>query len=201
MRLATGTLEGRLVRLEPLAPAHAPGLAAAAADRAGFEWTTVPTGDDGAAAYVAALLDEASRDAGWPFAQVAPDGTVLGATRFLTPRWRDDGSLFAVEVGGTWLARAARGTGVNDEAKLLLVGHAFDGWGVERVDFKTDARNERSRAALAAIGATFEGVLRAWQPSAAPGESGPRDSAMFSIVRAEWPGARELLAARVAAHP
>ena len=200
MRLATPTLVGRLVRLVPLTLDHAPGLAAAAADRAGFEWTRVPDGPDDARAYVEALLAEAARDAGWPFAQVAPDGAVLGATRYLTPRWRDDGGLFAVEVGGTWLAAGARGSGVNDEAKLLLLAHAFDAWGVERVDFKTDARNERSRAALGAIGATLEGVLRAWQPSAAPGEAGPRDSAMFSVVRAEWPGVRDRLVERVGAH-
>ena len=200
MRLATPTLDGRLVRLEPLALGHAPGLAAAAADRTGFEWTRVPDGVDDARAYVAGLLDEAGRDAGWPFAQVAPGGAVLGATRYLSPRWRDGGGLFAVEVGGTWLAHGARGTGVNDEAKLLLLAHAFDAWGVERVDFKTDARNERSRAALAAIGATLEGVLRAWQPSVAPGETGPRDSAMFSVVRAEWGSVRDRLDARVRAH-
>lgn len=199
MRLATPTLVGHRVRLEPLAPEHAAGLADAAADRSGFEWTRVPEGLDDAREYVGELLAQAGRDEAWPFAQVLPDGSVAGATRYLSPRWRAGGGLFAVEVGGTWLASRARGTGVNDEAKLLLVAHAFDGWGVERVDFKTDARNARSRAALRATGATFEGVLRAWQPSVAPGEDGPRDSAMFSFVRDEWPGARRRLEARLGA--
>ncbi|HEV2427622.1 MAG TPA: GNAT family protein [Acidimicrobiales bacterium] len=201
MRLTTPTLAGRRVRLEPLTLDHAHGLALAARDRLGFEWTRVPDGFDDALAYVGGLLEEAGRGAVCPYAQVSADGEVLGATRYLAPRWAEDGGLFAVEVGGTWLSRAARGTGVNVEAKLLLLTHAFDRWGVERVDFKTDARNHRSRGALASIGATFEGVLRSWQPSVAPGETGPRDSAMFSVVRAEWPAVRDRLAVRLAPPP
>ena len=105
---------------------------------------------------------------------------------------------YAVEIGGTWLAASAQRTGINIEAKLLLLTHAFDTWSVGRVDFKTDARNERSRGAIAALGATFEGILRNWQPSHAPGEEGRlRDSAMYSITAVEWPAVRSHLNERL----
>lgn len=105
---------------------------------------------------------------------------------------------FAVEVGGTWLAASAQRTAVNTEAKLLLLAHAFDTWGVVRVDLKTDARNERSRAAIERLGARFEGVLRRWQPSQVAGEEdGYRDSAIYSVLDTEWPSVRANLAARL----
>ncbi|WP_250008619.1 GNAT family N-acetyltransferase [Actinoplanes sp. M2I2] len=106
--------------------------------------------------------------------------------------------LFAVGVGFTWLAASAQGTGINREAKFLLFGHAFEQWRVARVDLKTDARNARSRAAIESVGARFEGVLRSWSPSWAPGEEGRlRDAAVFSIVAAEWPECRARLAQRL----
>jgi RimJ/RimL family protein N-acetyltransferase len=110
-------------------------------------------------------------------------------TRFLTIRSLPRHSVpFAVEIGGTWLAASAQRTRINTESKLLLLRHAFDTWEVARVDLKTDSRNERSRAAIARIGASFEGVLRHWQPSQVVGEDGRfRDSAMFSITDDEWP--------------
>jgi len=84
------------------------------------------------------------------------------------------------------------------QALHLLLTHAFEVWGVGRVDFKTDARNQRSRDAIAGVGATFEGVLRNWQPSHAAGEDGMlRDSALFSIVTAEWPDVRTRLEQRL----
>jgi len=105
-----------------------------------------------------------------------------------------------IEVGFTWLAAAAQGTGINAEAKLLLFTHAFEVWNVARVDLKTDARNNRSRAAIASVGARFEGVLRNRSRSWAPGEDGLlRDSAMFSIVSDEWPEVKLALESRVAA--
>ena len=94
----------------------------------------------------------------------------------------------AVEIGFTWLAASAQRTGINVEAKLLLLGHAFEQWGVARVDIKTDARNVRSRTAIGALGAQFEGVLRNWSQSWAPGEEGQlRNTAMFSVIASEWP--------------
>jgi RimJ/RimL family protein N-acetyltransferase len=136
-----------------------------------------------------------------PYAQVAvASGRAVGATGCLEFRpWPDGRGLSAVEVGYTWLAGSAQGTGINAEAKLLLFGNAFDRWGVARVDLKTDARNRRSRAAIESVGGRFEGVLRNWSRSWAPGEQGRlRDSAMFSISASEWPDRRARLMARLA---
>jgi N-acetyltransferase len=201
--LAIPTLEGATVRLEPLAATHADALGAAASeDRSTYRLTTVPSGADSAREYVATLLEEWRRGEAVPFAQVeVATSRVVGATRFLNLRHRPGRvTPYAVEIGGTWLAASAQRTGVNTEAKLLLMDHAFSGWDVVRVDFKTDARNERSRQAIARLGATFEGVLRNWQPSHAAGETGLyRDSAMFSVTAAQWPAVRAALESRVRA--
>lgn len=200
--LQVGVLTGARVRLEPLVHAHVDGLVEAASeDRATYGFTTVPSDRASAVAYVDELV--AARDAGdaVPFAQVSvATGRVVGATRiFRLRRAADTGALFAVEIGGTWLAADAQRTGVNGEAKLLLLQQAFDGWGVRRVELLTDARNERSRAAIAGIGATFEGVARNAHESRAPGEARLlRDSAIFSITDAEWPDVRRGLERRLA---
>jgi RimJ/RimL family protein N-acetyltransferase len=105
-----------------------------------------------------------------------------------------------VEIGFSWLAASAQGSGINTEAKLLLFEHAFTGLGVARVDLKTDARNGRSRAAIESVGARFEDVLRQWSRSWAPGEDGQlRDSAIYSIIAEEWPERREKLITRLEA--
>ena len=196
--LSCDALMGDVVRLEPLTPGHVPGLRRAAEGAGPNAFAAVPTPDE-VEDYVARSL--ARRDAGAyaPFAQVeAATGRVVGHTAYLTPRWMDGGRLFAVEIGSTWLAPAARGTAVNPAAKLLLMTQAFESWGVDRVDIKTDARNEAARAAIAATGATFEAVLRAWQPSLAPGEEGRvRDTAMFSVTPPEWPRVRARLEERI----
>ena len=196
--LSCDALSGDVVRLEPLTPGHVPGLRRAAEGAGPSAFAAVPTPDE-VEDYVARSL--ARRDAGAyaPFAQIeAATGRVVGHTAYLTPRWMDGGRLFAVEIGSTWLAPAARGTAVNPAAKLLLLARALEGWGVDRVDIKTDARNEAARAAIAATGATFEAVLRAWQPSLAPGEEGlVRDTAMFSVTPPEWPRVRARLEERI----
>ena len=200
MRLDAPTLEGRYVRLEPLAAAHVSELAAAAGeDRATYDYTVVPDGVAGAAAYVADLLGQRERGETVPFVQrYAKSGRLVGATRFLTLRF-DGERPYALEIGGTWLAASAQRSGVNTEAKLLLLTHAFETWGVARVDLKTDARNERSRAAILRLGATFEGVLRHWQPSLVAGEEGLyRDSAIYSFIDAEWPERRAHLVSLLA---
>jgi N-acetyltransferase len=124
---------------------------------------------------------------------------VVGCTSFCTPRaWPELAGLLAIEVGWTWLAGSAQGTGINAEAKLLLFSHAFDMLGVARVDLRTDARNERSRRAIARLGARFEGVLRSSSPSRVPGEEGMlRDSAMFSVIAGEWPEVQATLVDRL----
>ena len=136
-----------------------------------------------------------------PYVQIdqASDRPV-GATAFWDPRCREDGRLYAIEVGFTWLAAAAQGIGTNTEAKYLLFRHAFEVFGAMRVDLKTDARNARSRAAIQSVGAHFEGVLRNWSRSWAPGEDGLlRDSAIFSITGAEWPDVRRHLESKLEA--
>ena len=196
--LTCGALAGNIVRLEPLSPEHVPGLQLAAEGAATSPFATVPapeTVED----YVAHSL--ARRDTGTyaPFAQVeVATGRVVGHTAYLTPRWMPDGRLFAVEVGSSWLSPTARGTAINPAAKLLLLTQALEDWSVDRVDIKTDARNEVARGAIAALGATFEGILRAWQPSLAPGEEGrTRDTAMFAITPQQWPGVRTRLVERI----
>jgi RimJ/RimL family protein N-acetyltransferase len=118
------------------------------------------------------------------------DGTLAGTTRFLEVREYDR----CLEIGWTMLFARARGTWINGRAKTLLIGRAFDA-GMQRVQLKTDARNVRSRAAIAAIGATFEGTLRAYQRRA---DGTNRDTAMFSIVASEWPAIARALDARTA---
>jgi RimJ/RimL family protein N-acetyltransferase len=194
-------LEGELVRLEPLEHRHAADLAVAAEeDRDTYEFTWVPRSDE-VDAYVDAQLARAATGRLAPYAQVSlATGRAVGATSYWEPRcWRTDDQLDAVEVGFTWLGASAQGTGINAEAKLLLFRHAFEEWGVSRIDLKTDARNSRSRAAIQSVGARFEGVLRNWSRSWAPGEDGRlRDSAIFSVTAEEWPDCRGRLEKRVA---
>ena len=196
--LTCGVLAGNIVRLEPLTPEHVPGLQMAAEAAATSPFATVPSPET-VEDYVAHSLARRDTGAYAPFAQVeVATGRVVGHTAYLTPRWMPDGRLFAVEIGSSWLSPTARGTAINPAAKLLLLTQALEDWGVDRVDIKTDARNEVARGAIAALGATFEGVLRAWQPSLAPGEEGrTRDTAMFAITPQQWPGVRARLAERI----
>ena len=199
--LTAPPLEGDVVRLEPLCASHVPGLRQAADGAGPGAWATVPTPGE-VEAYVEHSLGRRATGCYWPYAQVdAATGRVLGHTAYLTPRWMPDGRLFAVEVGSTWLAPAARGTAVNPAAKLLLMTQALEGGGVDRLDIKTDARNEVARRAVAATGACLEAVLHAWQPSLAPGEQGRvRDTAMYYVTPDTWPRVRARLEERVARH-
>jgi len=195
--LAVPPLSGTLVRIEPLSAAHVPDLAEAAEENRGsYGFTWVPR-----AAGVADYVREQQERVGLtPFAQIRlADGKAVGCTAYWDQRtWPDSDRLRAIEIGFTWLASSAQGTGINAEAKLLLFTYAFETLGVVRVDLKTDARNARSRAAIAALGAQSEGVLRSWSPSWVAGEEGRlRDSALFSVIEAEWPTVRSSLAARV----
>jgi RimJ/RimL family protein N-acetyltransferase len=190
-------LSGSLVRLEPLSASHVPDLNEAAEEsRAAYGFTWVPR-----AAEVGGYVREQRERSGLtPFAQIRlADGKAVGCTAYWDQRtWADSDRLRAIEVGFTWLAASAQGTGINAEAKLLLFTYAFETLHVVRVDLKTDARNERSRRAIAATGARFEGVLRSWSPSWVAGEDGRlRDSAMFSVIASEWPTVRSSLADRV----
>ncbi|WP_436771217.1 GNAT family N-acetyltransferase [Yinghuangia sp. YIM S09857] len=194
-------LEGALVRLEPLGLRHAADLAEAVEeDRSSYRFTWVPTAAE-VKGYIESQLSRAAVGQMAPYAQVDREtGRAIGATAYWEPRlWPDGDGLCAIEVGCTWLAASAQGTGANTEAKYLLFGHAFENWAVARLDLKTDARNSRSRAAIERVGARFEGVLRNWSRSWAPGEDGRlRDSAIFSITSDEWPDCRAMLERRIA---
>ena len=198
------TLAGPYVRLEPLAPENIDALVLAAnEDRSSYLYTNVFTNVDEATQYVDVMLTMWKSGDVVPFVQVdVARDRVVGVTRIMTIRRLNDSSMpYAVEIGGTWLAASSQRTGINTNAKLLLLEHAFTTLGVGRVDLKTDARNERSRAAISRIGATFEGVLRHWQPSMVPGEEGRlRDSAIFSILDTEWPDVRERLQSTLASY-
>ena len=191
------TLCGATTTLTPLSLDDVPGLVRAATeDRATYGLTNVPDTEASMAQAVRTLLAEQEQRLGVPFATRA-SGTdeIVGMTRFLTLRWWYGREVpDAVEIGGTFLAASAQRTGVNTEAKLLMLTHAFETWDVQRVDLKTDARNDRSRRAIERLGAQFEGVLRHWQPSLADGEEGlARDSAIYSILPSQWPGVRSRL--------
>jgi RimJ/RimL family protein N-acetyltransferase len=194
-------LDGTLVRLEPLGHHHVADLAMAVEENRGsYGFTWVPTAAE-VGGYVDQQLGRAAAGRLAPYAQIAKEtGRAVGVTSYWDPRlWPSGEGLCAIEVGFTWLGHSAQGTGLNTDAKLQLFRHAFENWGVARVDLKTDARNARSRAAIEAVGARFEGLLRNWSQSWAPGENGRlRDSAIFSIVAQEWPDRRAELERRLA---
>lgn len=177
-------LENHVVRLEPLAPEHVPGLLAAALeDRSTYGFTPVPDSEAAMTDYVDELL--AGPDV--PYA-VCSSGAVVGTSRFI------DLEPWGVEIGGTWYAASVQRTAVNTATKLLMLTHAFETWGVLRVSLQTDARNERSRNAIERIGGRFEGVRRVHKPAS---DGGLRDSAYFSITAPEWPDVRERLTRRL----
>jgi RimJ/RimL family protein N-acetyltransferase len=194
-------LIGEHVALEPLEAEHVDELVRAATeDRATYDWTAVPGDTESMAAYVDNLLSLRDRGEAVPFAQRRLlDGQIVGCTRFMdVRRWSGSEHPDEVEIGGTWLSSSAQRTPINTEAKLLLLTHAFETWEAHRVALATDARNSRSRAAISRIGASFEGELRNHRWSYAPGEQGqPRTTAIFSIVRDEWPAVKAALLARL----
>jgi RimJ/RimL family protein N-acetyltransferase len=197
------TLRGRHVELVPLAAEQAPALlAAATGDRSSYGFTEVPGDAAHMDRYIANLLAKRAAGTDVPFAQrIVDDGRLVGCTRFLEiRRWRGRAEPDEVEIGGTWLAADVQRTALNTEAKLLLLGHAFDVWHVDRVAIATDSRNERSRRAIERLGARFEGILRHHRPSMVSGEAGrPRDTALFSITDDDWPAVEQGLLTRLAA--
>jgi RimJ/RimL family protein N-acetyltransferase len=186
------TLEGRLVRLEPLGPEHEEALWEASRDPRTWRWLTVtqPATRTDWRSWLESALAAAAQGTEIPLVTVWSKH-VVGSTRFLALRPEHR----SVEIGWTWLHPSAWGTGVNVEAKLLQLRHAFETWGCRRVELKTDALNERARAAIEAVGATFEGIHRK-HLLVRGGES--RDSAWYSVTDDEWPTVRERLEARLA---
>jgi len=190
------TLEGARVRLEPLTHESLSVLL----ELAGLEEypaTFIPKTEDGMRSYIQAALDDQAKGSALPFLTVDKRmDQPVGSTRFVefeywpwavdNPHYRP-GLPDAVEIGWTWLAPHAQRTSINTEAKLLMLVHAFEVFRVRRVTLKTDARNLRSRNAIARLGANFDGILRAHRPAS---DGGIRSSAMFSILAEEWPAIR-----------
>jgi RimJ/RimL family protein N-acetyltransferase len=183
MKVEAVTLKGDYVRLELLGAQHAEGLLEAAADPLIWKYLTVPQPKTvyEMTSWIETAL--AQRDH-LPFATVRlEDSRIVGSTRYLEIKPFDK----TLEIGWTWLSTKAQRTPVNTEAKFLMLRHAFDELGAERVQLKTDAKNERSRKAIERIGAQFEGVLRSYQRY---WHGAMRDTAMYSITAADWPAVR-----------
>jgi RimJ/RimL family protein N-acetyltransferase len=189
----TPVLEGELVRLEPLAAEHEQGLWEASRDERTWQWLSIeqPRTPEELRAYLDAALANAADGTELPLVTIRrEDKRVVGSTRYLALRPEHR----SVEIGWTWLAPEAWGTGINVEAKLLMLEHAFETLGCLRVELKTDARNERSRGAMAALPAQFEGVHR----KAMLVRGGQRrDSAWYSVLDDEWPAVRANLLRRL----
>jgi len=186
-------LEGAVVVVEPLAPAHEDGLWEAAFDPSVWRWMPVNAIEsrETFAAWFAEAVERTAAGLDQAFAVLdAGTGAPLGSTRYLALRPEHRG----LEIGWTWLSVDAWGTGANVEAKLLLMGHAFDELGCIRVEFKTDALNERSRAALEALPARFEGIFRKHMVVR---DGALRDSAWYSVTDEEWPAVRQNLLDRL----
>jgi N-acetyltransferase len=175
-------LRGRCVRLVPLCAGHLPDLTAAGADPAIWQWFSLHAGTpEGMRAFVEDALAMQRAGTGVPFSVVeAASGAVVGSTRFGAIERKHR----RAEIGWTWLAPCAQRTGVNTETKYLMLRHAFEEWGLQRVEFKTDSLNDKSRSALKRIGATEEGTLRnhmvTWSGRV-------RHTVYYSITDGDWP--------------
>ena len=187
------TLEGQRVRLEPLELRHLDDLAAVGLDPGIWAWTIArPKDREGLRAWLEQAVANGAAGSEVPFATIdRATGRAIGSSRFL--------NIVAehrrLEIGWTWVGTGFQRTGANREAKLLQLAHAFEDLGANRVEFKTDSRNEQSRAALLGIGATFEGIFRNHMIM----PSGPlRDSAWYSVVAEDWPAVRAGLEAMLA---
>jgi len=176
-------LEGRIVVLEPLTEEHAPGIREAAADDRIWTWMWTTDVDDW-------LAYTFANEWMFPFA-VQKDAKVVGSTSYLMQEPRH----LRVEIGNTWNHPSTWNTGVNVEAKYLLLRHAFEELGLRRVGFKTDAKNERARRALAALPAEFEGIHRKHMVVRG-GER--RASAWYAVIDDDWPEVKSALERRLA---
>ncbi|MBK6748557.1 MAG: GNAT family N-acetyltransferase [Acidobacteria bacterium] len=185
-------LEGEVVRLEPMAVGHLDGLWEAGRDES--LWRLIPTNVasiDDMRKYVESAIADRDRGVALPFVTVErSSGKVIGSTRL----GNIDAANLRCEIGWTWITPAFQRTAVNTEAKLLMLTHAFETWKCIRVELKTDALNERSRAAIKRLGATEEGIFRKHMIC----DTGRfRDSVYFSIIDTEWPTVKEDLEKRL----
>ncbi|HMC50273.1 MAG TPA: GNAT family protein [Solirubrobacterales bacterium] len=187
-------LTGNLIAIEPLKAEHGAGLLAAADADEVFAWLPYPRPANLTEArnWIDDALGDRRGGRRLPFAVLSTvDGSVIGSTSY----WDFDAHNAHVEIGSTWLGRAFWGTGCNAEAKLLLMEHAFEALGLERVAYRTDIRNERSQRAIEQLGATKEGVHRHEMRRR---DGSWRDSVHYSVLSAEWPTVRRRLGDRIA---
>jgi RimJ/RimL family protein N-acetyltransferase len=186
------TLTGqRWASLEPLAREHIPEIAAVAADgELGKLWFTHAPKAEAAEQWVDARLASQNPDEGLTFVVRSLDGTLIGSSSYLNV----DGPNRRLEIGATWYVSSARRTGVNSEAKLLMLGHAFDELGCVAVEFRTHFFNFTSRAAIERLGAKLDGVLRSHQVLS---DGSRRDTVVYSILDIEWPAVRNNLRYRL----
>lgn len=192
MQIQPVTLAGVHVRMEPMRREHLAGLQAAAAHREIWNWTWPGADPESVTAWLEKSLEAEDQGIHLPFTTFdKASGKIAGATRYLGI----DMPNLMVEIGNTWLAPQYQRTPVNTDTKHLLLRHAFETLGCNRVEFRTDANNAQSRAAIANLGALEEGIRR--QHMVVPGGR-VRDSAIFSIIRAEWPGVKNTLEAKLA---
>lgn len=186
-------LEGELVAMEPLAPEHESDLFAAGSDERVWRWIDeyVAVSRERFHDWMTEALDLSAAGGECAFATVdLAGGRAIGSSRYIAPSEPD----LRVEIGWTWLTPAAWRGGANVEAKLLMLRHAFEELGCRRVEFKTDARNERSRGAIAALPAQFEGIFRKHRIVRGVGQ---RDSAFYSVIDDEWPAVKANLERRL----
>jgi RimJ/RimL family protein N-acetyltransferase len=186
-------LEGRMIVLEPVVESHEEELFAAAQDPDVWRWMSYNAAESAETFH--GWFDDALRaskagDEAVFVVRSKESGKLIGSTRYMTLRPEHHG----LEIGWTWLVPSAWGSGANAEAKFLLLQHAFDELGCIRVEFKTDARNERARLALEAIPARFEGIFRSHM-LVRGGER--RNSAFYSVTDDDWPVVRTLLERRI----
>jgi RimJ/RimL family protein N-acetyltransferase len=186
-------LGGGRARLEPMTPGHAPGLFEAGDDEGVWRFlpSARPRDVEGMEAYIRKALAGAAAGTEVPFVVIdRADGRVAGTTRYLEIQPANR----SLEIGWTWLGPAWRRTSVNTECKYLLLRHAFETLGAIRVQLRTDARNERSRAAILRIGAVYEGC---WRRSRILHDGFVRDSVFYSVLDSEWPAVKAGLERRL----
>jgi N-acetyltransferase len=195
VRIEPVMLQGRHVRLEPLSRVHLAGLTAAGREPGIWRWMPLDgSSPEGMAGIVDAALAAQAAGTEVPFVTIEQaTGRIVGSTRYLALA----PAHLRLEIGWTWIDPAMQRTAVNSEAKLLGLGHAFETLGLRRVEFKTDALNEQSRAGILGIGAHFEGIFRKHMVMAG---GRARDSAYYSVIDSEWPDVRAHLQARLARH-
>jgi N-acetyltransferase len=198
-------LAGRHVTLVPLTPDDAADLyeAAASESRETYAYAPIPASLDEANSWVQGRLLLRDQGSWYPYTtRLTSTGQLIGSTSFLNiERWDwplSTGQPDSAEIGSTWLLPSHQRTPANTEAKYLMMTHAFETWGVQRLQIKTDARNARSRAAIERLGASFEGVLRHYQAGNGDvGAGAVRDTAMYSVLPSEWPTIKSSLEARL----